>query len=86
LIWFSVGVGVLVVIFLAWMLGSGNLVKVAIPRVAGSIAMGTRLDALSALKQAGLSADELRRLGDGSHDQDLLDRYWQIVDKGSSPP
>lgn len=58
-------------------LKAGDFFSVAIPKSANPpLAMGTRLDVMAALKKRGVAEDEIRRLGDGSHDQELLDRYW----------
>jgi hypothetical protein len=60
---------------------AGDFIKVAIPRtVDRPLAVGTRLDAAHALKKAGVPMAEVRRLSDGAHEQELVDRYWQIKD------
>ena len=48
------------------------------------LAMGTRLDCASVLKKAGVPRDELGKLIDGNHDQELLDRYWKLMDEAKS--
>jgi hypothetical protein len=57
----------------------GDFFRVDIPRTADQpLAMGTRLDCAAVLKVAGVPKDELRKLIDGNHDQELLDRYWKL--------
>lgn len=63
----------------------GDLVRVPIPRtLAGPLSTGTRLDAGAALKKAGMPIHEVRALTNGDHDQELLDRYWALIDGGDS--
>jgi hypothetical protein len=64
---------------------AGDFFKVDIPRKAEApLAMGTRLDCASVLKKAGVPRDELGKLIDGNHDQELLDRYWKLMDEAKS--
>ena len=59
----------------------GDLIKVEIPRRLGDpLATGTRMDCAAALNKAGVPREEVARLVDGAHDQDLLDRYWAVRD------
>jgi hypothetical protein len=78
---FAVAVGLLVVFQLMRGIRAGDFVKVKIPRtLERPLAMGTRLDAVAALKKRGYTPDTLRPLLDGNHDQELLDAYWEEID------
>jgi len=76
-VYLGIGAGVVVLVLLIWKMPKGDLWKVAIPRtVQGQLAMGTRIDVAAALKKRGVPREEIDRLFDGAHDQELLDRYW----------
>jgi hypothetical protein len=78
---FAVAVGLLVVFKVMRGMRAGDLVKVKIPRtLERPLAMGTRLDAAAALGKRGYTAETLRPLIDGNHDQELLDAYWKEID------
>jgi hypothetical protein len=77
MVFVAIGVGVVVLVVLVILMPKGDLWKVAIPRtVTGQLAMGTRIDIAAALKKRGVPREEIDRLFDGAHDQELLDRYW----------
>jgi hypothetical protein len=82
--WMSAGLAAVSLIALVSFLARskvGDFVKVEIPRTLGApLAMGTRLDCAAALKKAGVPREEIAPLVDGRHDQELLDRYWQVKD------